>query len=117
MAKPRRAGRARSPRPVRTARRVVVPDRPVSSGRPGDALLETIGNTPLLALSRSSLTWPAGVEIYLKAEWLNPGGSVKDRPVRQIILDAERDGRLTRDRTILDSSSGNAGIAYAMIGA
>jgi cysteine synthase B len=89
----------------------------VSSGRPGDALLETIGNTPLLALSRSSLTWPAGVEIYLKAEWLNPGGSVKDRPVRQIILDAERDGRLTPDRTILDASSGNAGIAYAMIGA
>lgn len=60
---------------------------------------------------------PAGVEVYIKAEWFNPGGSVKDRPVRRIIADAEHDGRLTPDRTIIDSSSGNAGIAYAMIGA
>src|SRR2546425_8739373 len=90
-------------------------------GRPAlggsSSLLEAIGNTPLLPLSRRFGTWPPGVEIYLKAEWFNPGGSVKDRPVRQIILDAERDGRLTSERTILDSSSGNAGIAYAMIGA
>ncbi len=53
----------------------------------------------------------------MKAEWFNPGGSVKDRPVLRMITDAERDGRLTVDKTILDSTSGNAGIAYAMIGA
>jgi len=60
---------------------------------------------------------PAAVEVYVKAEWFNPGGSVKDRPVLRMITDAERDGRLTVDKTILDSTSGNAGIAYAMIGA
>lgn len=80
-------------------------------------LLDAIGNTPLLRLARVTRDLPRSVEVYVKAEWFNPGGSVKDRPVRQIILDAERDGRLSRDRTILDSSSGNAGIAYAMIGA
>ncbi len=53
----------------------------------------------------------------MKAEWFNPGGSVKDRPVLRMITDAERDGRLTAGKTILDSTSGNAGIAYAMIGA
>jgi len=94
-----------------------VPERPASPAHPSDSLLEAIGNTPLLPLSRRFGTWPPGVEIYLKAEWFNPGGSVKDRPARQIIVDAERDGRLTSERTILDSSSGNAGIAYAMIGA
>ncbi len=83
----------------------------------GTSLLDTIGNTPLLRLTRLTRELPARVEVYVKAEWFNPGGSVKDRPVRQIILDAERDGRLTRDHVILDSSSGNAGIAYAMIGA
>lgn len=81
------------------------------------SLLDAIGNTPLLRLQRLTRDLPAGVEIYVKAEWFNPGGSVKDRPVRRIIEDAERDGRLTPDRIILDSSSGNAGIAYAMIGA
>ena len=57
------------------------------------------------------------MEIYLKAEWFNPGGSVKDRPVLRMIMEAERDGRLAPDKIILDSTSGNAGIAYAMIGA
>lgn len=80
-------------------------------------MLDAIGNTPLLRLQRVTHGLPASVEIYVKAEWFNPGGSVKDRPVRRIVLDAERDGRLTRAKTILDSSSGNAGIAYAMIGA
>jgi cysteine synthase B len=80
-------------------------------------LLDAIGHTPLLRLTRLTRDLPAAVEVYVKAEWFNPGGSVKDRPVRQIILDAERDGRLTADRIILDSTSGNAGIAYAMIGA
>jgi S-sulfo-L-cysteine synthase (O-acetyl-L-serine-dependent) len=94
-----------------------VSDRPANAAHPLGSLLEAIGNTPLLPLSRRIGTWPAGVEIYLKAEWFNPGGSVKDRSVRQIVLDAERAGRLTPERIILDSSSGNAGIAYAMIGA
>ncbi len=87
------------------------PDRPI-----GQSLLERIGNTPLLRLRRLGQDLPSSVEIYVKAEWFNPGGSVKDRPVRRIIEDAERDGRLTPDHIILDSSSGNAGIAYAMIG-
>jgi cysteine synthase B len=58
-----------------------------------------------------------GVEIYGKAEFFNPGGSVKDRPALNMILDGERTGRLTKDRILLDATSGNTGIAYAMIGA
>jgi cysteine synthase B len=58
-----------------------------------------------------------GIEIYGKAEYANPGGSVKDRPALNMILDGERTGRLTPDRIILDATSGNTGIAYAMIGA
>jgi cysteine synthase B len=57
------------------------------------------------------------VKLYAKAEWFNPGGSVKDRPALNIIRTAERDGSLTHDKTILDATSGNTGIAYAMIGA
>jgi cysteine synthase B len=57
------------------------------------------------------------VELYAKAEWKNPGGSVKDRPAARMIADGERSGRLTRDKIILDATSGNTGIAYAMIGA
>lgn len=78
---------------------------------------DQIGNTPLIRLRRIARDLPPAVEVYIKAEWFNPGGSVKDRPVRQIVEDAERAGRLTPGRIILDSSSGNAGIAYAMIGA
>lgn len=99
-------------------RRSSVPSRPAPPARhAGQSLLDAIGNTPLLRLDRLRRDFPPGVEIYVKAEWLNPGGSVKDRPVRRIVEDAERDGRLTPGRIILDSSSGNAGIAYAMIGA
>jgi cysteine synthase B len=58
-----------------------------------------------------------GIEIWAKAEFLNPGGSVKDRPGLNMILDGERTGRLTGDRIILDATSGNTGIAYAMVGA
>ncbi len=57
------------------------------------------------------------VELYAKAEWQNPGGSVKDRPAARMIADGERAGKLTRDKIILDATSGNTGIAYAMIGA
>jgi len=81
------------------------------------SLLDQIGHTPIIRLTRLAPDLPASVEVYLKAEWFNPGGSVKDRSVLRIIEDAERDGRLTADRVILDSSSGNAGIAYAMIAA
>jgi S-sulfo-L-cysteine synthase (O-acetyl-L-serine-dependent) len=79
-------------------------------------ILEQIGNTPLLRLAKIGRDYP-GVEIYGKAEFFNPGGSVKDRPALNMILDGERTGRLTPDRVILDSTSGNTGIAYAMIGA
>lgn len=80
-------------------------------------ILDQIGGTPLLGLTRVTRGLRPSVEVYLKAEWFNPGGSVKDRPVLRMILDAERDGRLTAGKTLLDSTSGNAGIAYAMIGA
>jgi cysteine synthase B len=60
---------------------------------------------------------PAGVELYAKAEWQNPGGSVKDRAAARMILEGELSGKLTPDRTILDATSGNTGIAYAMVGA
>jgi cysteine synthase B len=76
-----------------------------------------IGNTPLLRLRHVARALPAGVEVYAKAEHLNPGGSVKDRPALAMIRAGERDGRLTPDKIILDATSGNTGIAYAMIGA
>lgn len=76
----------------------------------GEDLLNRIGNTPLLRLRRISQGLPPGVEIYIKAEWFNPGGSVKDRPVLRMIEEAERAGLLTPDKIILDSTSGNAGI-------
>ncbi|MGH7896956.1 MAG: PLP-dependent cysteine synthase family protein [Candidatus Binatia bacterium] len=82
----------------------------------GRKVLDAIGNTPLLRLSRIERDLP-GVELYAKAEWLNPGGSVKDRPAARIICEALEGGQLTRDRRILDATSGNTGIAYAMIGA
>src|SRR5882724_8295710 len=81
-----------------------------------ETLLDTIGNTPLIRLEKVPLEFP-GVEIYGKAEYFNPGGSVKDRAARNMVLEGERSGRLKHDRTILDSTSGNTGIAYAMIGA
>ena len=77
-------------------------------------LLSQIGNTPLLRLQRISADLP-GVEIYAKAEFFNPGGSVKDRAGLNMILEGERTGRLTRDKILLDATSGNTGIAYAMI--
>jgi cysteine synthase B len=85
--------------------------------RIGEDLLQRIGNTPLLRLRRVTRGLPKGVEVCVKAEWFNPGGSVKDRPVLRMIEDAERAGLLTPDKVLLDSTSGNAGIAYAMIGA
>ena len=82
----------------------------------GHSLLAQIGNTPLVFLPRLSGATP-GVDIYVKDESRNPGGSVKDRPALNMVLDGERRGLLTPDKTILDATSGNTGIAYAMIGA
>ena len=81
----------------------------------GRTIVEQIGNTPLLRLRNAAI--PPGVEVYAKLEFFNPGGSVKDRPARRMIEDGEREGRLVPGKTILDSTSGNTGIAYAMIGA
>jgi len=79
-------------------------------------VLATIGRTPLVRLMHVAADLP-GIEIYGKAEYSNPGGSVKDRPALNMILDGERTGKLTPDRIILDATSGNTGIAYAMIAA
>ena len=81
-----------------------------------EPVLATIGNTPLLRLERIPRAFP-GIEILGKAEFFNPGGSVKDRPALNMVLDGERSGKLNHERVILDSTSGNTGIAYAMIGA
>ncbi|HEX7958254.1 MAG TPA: cysteine synthase family protein [Pyrinomonadaceae bacterium] len=80
-------------------------------------LLECVGGTPLLRLGRLARGLPPGVEVYAKAEHLNPGGSVKDRAALAMILEGERSGALTPDKVILDATSGNTGIAYAMLGA
>src|SRR5580698_4253112 len=86
------------------------------SAMPATDLLAHVGNTPLLRLKRITRDLP-GIEIYGKAEYFNPGGSVKDRPALNMILDGERTGKLKPGATILDSTSGNTGIAYSMIAA
>lgn len=77
-------------------------------------VLALIGNTPLLRLRKVGRDFPQ-VEFYAKAEWENPGGSVKDRPAMNIILEAERAGLMSKEKELIDSTSGNTGIAYAMI--
>lgn len=81
----------------------------------GDSIESNIGNTPLIRLRRITRSLP--VQILAKAEYLNPGGSVKDRAALRMILEGERSGRLRPGMTILDATSGNTGIAYAMIAA
>jgi cysteine synthase B len=80
-------------------------------------LPDLVGNTPLLRLRRIGAHLPPGVEIYAKAEWYNPSGSIKDRPALNIIRAAEAAGLLTHDKVLLDSTSGNMGIAYATLAA
>jgi cysteine synthase B len=75
-----------------------------------------IGNTPLLRLSKIPVGMP-GIEIFGKAEYFNPGGSVKDRPALNMILEGQRSGRFTAGKVLIDATSGNTGIAYAMLGA
>ena len=92
------------------------PDDRNEPATPGTAL-DLIGKTPLVRITRVTAHLDPNVRIYAKLERGNPGGSVKDRAAFRMIEDAEADGRLTRGKVILDSSSGNTGIAYAMIGA
>ena len=80
-----------------------------------DSVLKTIGNTPLIRIHHLDKEFK-DVEIYAKAEWRNAGGSVKSRPALKMIEDGEKSGALTKDKIILDSTSGNTGIAYALIG-
>jgi cysteine synthase B len=94
------------------ARAVAQENRGVLDG-PKD-VLSLIGNTPLLRLQRLGREFPE-IEFLAKAEWENPGGSVKDRPAMNIILEAERAGLMSKEKTLIDSTSGNTGIAYAMI--
>lgn len=82
----------------------------------GQRTLDRIGNTPLLRLERVASDLP-GVDILGKAEWINPGGSVKDRAAANIVAQAQASGKLTSGKILLDSTSGNTGIAYAMLGA
>jgi len=82
----------------------------------GQRSLDRIGNTPLLRLDRLTRDLP-GIEILGKAEWMNPGGSVKDRAAANIVAEARRAGKFGPGKILLDSTSGNTGIAYAMIGA
>jgi S-sulfo-L-cysteine synthase (O-acetyl-L-serine-dependent) len=82
----------------------------------GSTILERIGNTPLVRLEKLTAHLP-GVQILGKAEWTNPGGSVKDRAASSIVTDAQRRGLLNSSRGLLDATSGNTGIAYAMLGA
>jgi cysteine synthase B len=91
-------------------------ESPSSLGH-ADSVESSIGNTPLIRLRNITRNLPAGVEVLAKAEHLNPGGSVKDRPALRMILEGERSGRLQPGMTILDATSGNTGIAYGMLGA
>jgi cysteine synthase B len=84
--------------------------------RVGESLLDRVGNTPLLRLERAGHEFP-NVEFCAKAEWFNPGGSVKDRPALSMIQSGLATGALRSGKTIIDATSGNTGIAYAMIGA
>ena len=79
-------------------------------------MLEAVGDTPMLRLNKVAAHVPE-VEVWAKLEFANPGGSVKDRPALRMMLDALADGRLTRDKILIDSTSGNTGVAYSLFGA
>jgi len=86
------------------------------SSEPGGSILSRVGGTPLLHLQRMAQEFP-NIEFLAKAEWFNPGGSVKDRPALRMVREGEGTGRLRPGMVILDATSGNTGISYAMIGA
>jgi cysteine synthase B len=79
------------------------------------SVLDLVGNTPLVRINKVIEGVAQGVEVYAKLEGYNPGGSVKDRPALRMIEDAEKAGRISKDKVLLDSTSGNTGIAYAWI--
>jgi cysteine synthase B len=81
-----------------------------------ESIVEAVGNTPMVRLRSLERDAP-GTKFYLKLEYANPGGSVKDRPARQMMLDAIEDGRLTNDRILIDATSGNTGVALSLFGA
>ena len=99
---------------MHTAKNPILTESVAPRAAIGRNVLDCIGNTPLLRLERIGRSFP-NVEFCGKAEWLNPGGSVKDRPALEMIRDAERSGKLKPGQRILDATSGNTGIAYAMI--
>jgi S-sulfo-L-cysteine synthase (O-acetyl-L-serine-dependent) len=101
-----------TPSPSQPVPRLAVMTRPP----PYSSITKLVGNTPLLRIHLFEDRYP-DLEVYAKAEWFNPGGSVKDRAALSMIEDGERTGRLTPDRAIIDSTSGNTGIAYALMGA
>jgi S-sulfo-L-cysteine synthase (O-acetyl-L-serine-dependent) len=87
-----------------------------ATDRAASSVLDLIGRTPLVRLRRFERETP-GIELYAKAEWQNPGGSVKDRAAARMIAEGEASGKLRPGLTIVDATSGNTGIAYAMVGA
>jgi len=108
---------ALGPRPSALDPRISHAPPRTSHPAPRSSLLALIGNTPLLRLTGFEAEIGPGVEIYAKAEWHNPGGSVKDRPALYMIREGERSGQLRPGMRIADATSGNTGIAYATIGA
>ena len=80
------------------------------------SVVEAVGQTPLVRLHNIGSDTP-DVKIFVKLEYMNPGGSVKDRPALQMMKDAIADGRLTKDKTLIDATSGNTGVAYSLFGA
>ena len=86
----------------------------VRRAQAADSVVDLIGGTPLVRLYNLE---PPGVEMWAKCEFCNPGGSVKDRPALQMVRDALADGRLTPDKTLIDATSGNTGVAYSLVGA
>src|SRR6202451_2397848 len=93
-----------------------LPPPQAEAPRPGQSLLDRIGNTPLLRFDQLTADLP-GVTLLGKAEWHNPGGSVKDRAASNIVAEGRRSGKFSSGKTLLDATSGNTGIAYAMLGA
>src|SRR6478752_868387 len=81
----------------------------------GRDIIDLVGNTPLLGFRRITSDLGAGTRVLAKAEWYNPGGSIKDRAALNMVLDGERRGLLTKDKVLVDATSGNTGIAYAMV--
>ncbi len=87
-----------------------------SRARRIESVIDAVGNTPMVRLRKVAADLP-DVEVWLKLEFANPGGSVKDRPALRMIQDAVADGRLTRHKTLIDATSGNTGVAYSLFGA